>query len=295
MSWFKIENNVIDFRSKNKFINSIDAAELTIKGIVKNYPPPYRLMVSGGVDSQAMLWAWKQFGKDYIPTSVVYSNNYNEHDLVTLKEFALRENISIEYIEFDPISFYQNKFEDIANRFRCTSPQFATHLGFIENLNGTKIFSGDRLLYGRAIVHHNNLCVYRAAQEWDIVPYFFIHTPELAYSLWYDKKSRLSGQTREEMYIEKVNDWQDSGFPVIPQLEKYTGFEKIKEYYQQNFRHVLTPLVRLKYTHYTTMEPVIYDVLFRHPYEKKFGTPSFKHILNVIGGNADDYIAIEHV
>jgi hypothetical protein len=284
MSWFKISGTEIDFRATCDFVSSIDAAEITVKQIIANYPPPYRLMVSGGVDSQAMLWAWKQFGRDFIPTSVVYNDQFNEYDLAALKEFALRENIEIEYIDFNLFDFYESRFPYIADKFQCTSPQFATHLGFAENLDGTKIFSGDRLLKHRAIVNHANICLYRASQEWSIVPYFFLETPELAYSMIFDlKNDPLKGSRPADMYEEKVKIWQDTGFPVIAQEQKFNGFEKIKEHYQQNRRDVLTPKLRIKFKSVQKLlEPVVYDVLFRHPYEEKFGTPEYTQLITTI-------------
>jgi len=33
-------------------------SELFIQKIIKNYPPPYTLLLSGGIDSQAMLQCW---------------------------------------------------------------------------------------------------------------------------------------------------------------------------------------------------------------------------------------------
>jgi len=284
MSWFKVSDYLLDFRTQNKFLGSIDAAELTVKKIMQDYKPPYRLMVSGGVDSQTMLWSWKKFGKDFIPTSIVYKDQYNEHDIKSLREFARQENIQVEYVEFDLLDFYSSKFHSVAERFRCTSPQFATHLGFIEDLDGTIIFSGDRLLRNQAILDHRNICLYRASLEFNIVPYFFLYTPEIAYSMIYEMRNMFfTAISTEDIYKEKIDILHRNGFPVIAQEKKFNGFEAVKEYYQQTHRHVITPLLKLKFkTSDKLLEPVVYDLMFRHPYELKFGTPKYKNLINVV-------------
>lgn len=280
--WFKINNLTIDFSADIKYLNTIDAAEKTVKSIMENFPAPYRLMVSGGVDSQAMLYVWKLFGKNFIPTSITYNGDYNDHDICTLREFAQKENIEIEYHNFDLLGFYQTRFFKIAEKYQCVSPQFAAHIGMIESLDGTCIFSGDRLEPNSALINSRNICVLNASKEMQIVPYFFMHTPELSYSLIYEHLTpeviNLHAGKDYHDYPKKVNYLQKSGIPVIAQLTKYTGFEKIRDYYDNTYRHLLTPVVRMKYyKHYPHF--CMFDILLRYPYEDKF-IVSFDHVIN---------------
>lgn len=277
--WFIINDNSIDLRTDSKFIAALDAAELTVKKIIDTYPAPYRLMVSGGVDSQAMLYAWKLFGKEYIPTSITYNGTLNRHDLITLHEFSKKENIKIDYIDFDLLDFYQTNFLTIVEKYKCTSPQFAAHLGMTESLNGTCIFSGDRLLPNLAVISSANLCIVRASKIRSIVPYFFMHTPELAYSSLFEKYSvKRQTDVTKYFYEEKVNSYLKSGFPIIAQEIKYTGFEKVKEYFDTHYSHLLTPKIKLKYASKASQRT--YDLLLRYPYEDKFGVIPYKYILN---------------
>lgn len=279
--WFKINKDIIDLRTQNKLVSTLEAAKLTVESIMNYYPPPYRLMLSGGVDSQAMLYAWKLFGRDYIPTSIKYNDSLNDHDLITLYQFSDKENIPIEYINFDLLDFYQTGFHEIVEKYKCVSPHFAAHLGMTENLNGTCIFGGDRLAAKSAAIFTGNLCLYHASKDRPIVPYFFMHTPELAYSSIIEKyPSKKYIDTNKYLYEQKVNTLVQSGFPVIGQETKYTGFEKVKEYYDIHYSHLVTPKAKLKYAGKPSTRT--FDLLLRYPYEYKFGVTTYKYILNEI-------------
>jgi hypothetical protein len=279
--WFKISSDVIDFIASVTYTNTIDALELTVKQIMSNYTPPYRLMVTGGVDSQTMLLAWKWFGKNYIPTSVRYNTYLNSHDLETLNVFSARENMEVQYLDFDLLDFYNNEYFKLAEIYKITSPHFGAHLGMTENLNGTIIFSGDRLSSTRAMIGYNNICLYNASLQRSIVPYFLLQTPEIAYSKIYEFSKNPSSEcynTTDE-YSKKIISLHYMGIPVIPQTTKYTGFEKVKDLYDQ-YSYKISNKTRLKYSNKSSKRP--YDLLLRYPLEEKFGCSHFKYNINKI-------------
>jgi hypothetical protein len=284
MIWYKIYENTIDFSTDNTLVNILDAAKITVEHIIKNYPPPYNIMVSGGIDSQAMLYAWKLFGKDYIPTAVMYNDYLNEHDLVTLDTFSQEQNISIEYLKFDLLKFYETEYDTISEKYKCRSPHFGAHLGMTENLQGTCIFSGDCLGKTGANIRFNNICMYEATKYRSVVPYFFMHTPEIAYSKVFVtnkyKRKKLDYADIQQLYQEKAILLINEGFPIIPQQAKYTGFERVKDLYDEKYRHLITPKISLKYANKPSKRT--YDLLLRYPYEDKFGTPNFRYIIDDI-------------
>jgi hypothetical protein len=235
-------------------------------------------MVSGGIDSQAMLYSWKLFGRDFIPTSVIYDHDMNLHDLETLSEFAKQENLEINYVNFDLLQFYEKRYHELCERYQCISPHFGAHLGMTEALSGTVIFSGDRLGKFTAVLAKNNMCLVEASKERNIVPFFFMHTPELAYSMIYEMNIGHIRNTAAPGYISKVNEWQSSRFPIIPQVKKYTGFEKIKEHYDEQYGHLVTTKLKLMYSTKTSKRA--YDLLLRYPYELKFGNPIYNYYIN---------------
>lgn len=285
--WFDLDyqKHTIDFRINFKYQESLPAAKYTIERIMLDYPAPYRLMASGGVDSQAMLYAWMLYGRNFIPTSIRYNSDMNSHDLETLGEFTKLFNLDVEYVDFDVLNFYQTSLPELAEKYKCISPQFATHIAMTTGLNGTCIFSGDLSFSGTFAVNSANLCVLRASQDRPIVPYFFIHTPELAYSGHYTtrkKKLLLDNYHRHDFYKIKCDIYHKLGYPVIPQTEKYTGFERIKEYFDIEFKHLVTPAIKLKY--FNKPSSRIYDLLLRYPYEEKYGTCDMTIFMNDLSG-----------
>lgn len=276
--WFKISGKTVDFTAPVRYTNTLDALEITVQSIMENYKPPYRVMVTGGVDSQTVLLAWKWFGKDYIPTCVTYNGDYNRHDLVTLDKFATRENISVEYIDFDLFSFYESRYFELADIYKIASPHFGAHIGMTENLDGTVIFSGDRLPKKGGAIAVPNVCLYNASINRSMVPYFLIQTPELAYSKLHTL-SKLSSEYQliQDQYLTKVEILQREGLPVIPQDNKYTGFERVKEFYDQ-YHSKIPKSVKLKYASRPSKRA--YDLLFRYPLEEKYGYSKFKYLIN---------------
>jgi hypothetical protein len=69
-------------------------------------------------------------------------------------------------------------------------------------------------------------------------------------------------------YQGKVDDYLESGFPVIAQTEKLTGFEKVKDYYDKHYANLVTVRHRLQLLSNNPSRRV-FDLLLRHPYEKK--------------------------
>ena len=105
--WVKIKDNIIDFTVPDLILprSPIYAAIDAVNKIVKEYPSPYHVLASGGIDSQAMLYAWKLSNQPHNVISFQYNDGMNAHDLDTLKEFSAKENINVTYIHFDFFSF----------------------------------------------------------------------------------------------------------------------------------------------------------------------------------------------
>jgi len=275
LKWIDIQQNNNDFfisiPRKKSNLSALDAAHYTIDYIVKNYPKPYFLFLSGGVDSQAMLYSWHTSGVSYEPISVTYNNLMNSHDLETLSIFSKKNNIQINYINFDVLNFFKNEYFDYVDKFRCGSPHICTYMKISELVSGgTAIFSGSYMnYYNPNFVDKNNwgLYKYALATKRSIVPYFLIETLELAYSI----KTKIPA-TQINLYYNEGNKkskiYQCNGFPVIGQNEKITGFEKIKEYYDT---------LNIPFSIQDTLERLPlqssnrnFDILLRNKYEYKY-------------------------
>lgn len=284
MKWVTVDQNKLNF-----FVNNLnrlkvyDAAKLTIESIMDEYPPPYNLMVSGGIDSQAMLYLWNKFGYNFIPTSVIYNSNLNLYDVMDLNNLNVQYNFKIKYINFDILSFYEKEVHDYALKYKCSSPCINAHIKMSENLQGTVIFSGDFIAAQKPVLSNAILGLYRASlQRENLIPYFFLHTPELAYSMQKPITSESDCNDVEHVgYDFKIENYKNNHLPITPQKQKSTGFEKIKDIYDEKYYHLVPPLNRLRFAKKPSKRT--FDLLLRYPYEIMFGAQPLQFLINKLG------------
>jgi len=246
-----------------------DVANRVISEIIKKYPAPYTLMVSGGVDSQAMLWLWANSGLPFTAVSIKYMspNNiiwFNEHDLFELGLFSKKHNIAIEYKNFNVIDFFESRLQEYVNKYQCNSPQICTHMAMSELVSdGTVIFSGNFRSDTPYTYTVWGLKRYADIIHKPVIPYFLLHDRELAGCTdRIEPALGLSGNDRgDAFYLNKIKSLHNVGIPVIPQPQKLNGFEKIKEYYDQ-FPERITVYDKIKYARNPSKR--VFDILFRY-------------------------------
>jgi hypothetical protein len=239
--------------------------------------------VSGGIDSQAMLYAWKTSNHPFNVYTFRYNQTYNIHDIKTLFLFCEQENIPYTIVDFDYFKFLKEEYDSIAKKYKCSSPQISMHIKMATMFTGTSVFSGNFLATGSAVLSYAILGIYRYSRTNEgknTIPYFFLHTPELAYSMYGFKQCNFDEMNELERtgYLRKSHAYNLVGFPVIPQEGKFTGFEKFKEHYDSHTYVKDDPKNRLKFGSKPSARP--FDWLFRYPYEDMFGEPKLNFILN---------------
>ena len=283
--WVPGDQLFVDYLNNGMLIadmDAISAAHLAIDAIVKTYPAPYTLMCSGGVDSQAMLYAWHTSGHKFEVISVRYKSIgqfFNEYDLVCLSQISQKFNIPINYVDFDIINFLENDLSLTAKINDCDSPQICTHIKFLESVSsGTAIFAGNFLIPdGTSVINYTLFGMHRHAlinRRIKIIPNFFTFTPELAYSFIekvFDNTNKKINNTIDTTI--KNTTYLDSGFDIlIPEIKyfdngpvtKFTGFETLKEYYE-GFGDKVDKFTRFKFS--SKESDRVFDILFRYPYE----------------------------
>lgn len=254
---------------------SLKHARLAIKKIKDRYPPPYYLAASGGVDSQAMIWAWHLSDQDFRVVSFRYENGFNDHDTTTLDIFCRLHGINYQMIEVSFLDLFDNEFPEWSKKYKCESPQMYVYTKFREYINGgTLILSGG--MYPGLELTYTLLGLerYRLMNSSNYVPFFFLYTPELLGSFYYDyldygPLDRLEFQewvgeerhfTQAQRYKRKVSVYQKSGYPVIAQDQKYSGFEQYKDYYDRTLK--VSSVLRAKYASYSSKR--LFDVWYRY-------------------------------
>lgn len=256
---------ILDFRSDELLGGTpIANAVATVNRIVASYPAPYTLLVSGGIDSQVMLWAWKLSGIPF--RAVHYSYGTNASDMVSVVEFCELQQIDLEILHFDALGFITSpKLVEMAKRYDCSSPQILTYIEFTRAHSETCVMSGNFVQPQSAGINWTIYGLERFAQleKPNFIPFFLLSSPQLAYSFYHldikFKYEMFSKTGEKDDYISKTKSYLAAGFPVIPQKQKFTGFEEIKESYDS----VAVPgLLRMKWSGMPSKRP--FDILFRY-------------------------------
>lgn len=266
----KVDNTyTFDFRcTKDISLSALAAAHLTIFDIVKKYPQPYTLYLSGGVDSQAMLYAWHTSGVKYSTFSAVYNHDLNRHDLLALEAFSQIHKIDIDYKKFDLFNFLETEHDYYANTYFCGSPQITTFMKLASlTKKGTVIMSGNFIKRGSGVPDSNNagLFHYHKLANNNFIPWFFLESMDLAHA--FTLNDYASEMTDD--YHHKVALYQSHNFPVLAQPKKQNGFEKVKEWYDENIE--INPSVQDRLSRKNgQISTRNFDMLYRNKYEAKF-------------------------
>jgi hypothetical protein len=279
MGWIKIQEHeqtvLMDFSAREKSINTdFDSAiKNYIDRIVATYPAPYTIFATGGVDSQAVIQMWRKSGYEFNVVSVRYNNNFNEHDLETLKEFSEKFNVDVRYIDFDIVDFLENKLEEYVLKYRCNSPHICTHMAISELVpEGTVIFSGN-IPQSNIIEFTVDLLpfyTYRDMSRPSLIPFFLMEDQDIAGAYLREDIKIMKNYSGLTQYENKCNMYNQLGLFVIPQKNKLTGFEKLKEYYQPQ-QHLVNRQLRLKSSGYPSKW--VFDIVFRYKWYNIIGKP----------------------
>lgn len=237
------------------------------KYIAANNPGPYTLFVSGGVDSQAMLYAWKLSNIPFSAVHVKY-NGFNDHDVAECIEFCMNEHIDLSFLNFDVLHFLEHDLPNYAVTYRCASPQICTHMAFSELVpDGTKLFSGNLAMPVRLSIDNTIYGLQRFATiaKKNIIPFFLLE------SLAVTQASILMTQqysgTNMEPYEFKCLVYEAIGVPIVRQTTKLTGFELIKNYFDQ-FKTRVSVIDKLRFGSLPSKR--VFDQLFRNKYLIEF-------------------------
>jgi hypothetical protein len=244
-------------------ITFLDALRDHVHGIVATMPAPYTLFVSGGVDSQAMLFAWWLSGVPFKAVNIAYQG-YNDHDYLETIQFASKYNIKVERIWIDIVDFLENRLDDYALKYECSSPQLCTHMAFTELITeGTKILSGNLPIPDQPSMNNTIFGLQRFATMTNasMVP-FFLMDNEVVSSIAAHFAMNLDIGAMGH-YEFKCLVYTELGIQVVPQCTKLTGFEQLKEYYSQ-FPERVTSDMRLR--HSSLLTHSVFDHLFRNKY-----------------------------
>lgn len=216
------------------------------------------LCFSGGIDSQCMLQAFTEANLKFDTIILVFNDGLNKQDSDHAKLYCEKNNIKYKELPFDIITFLTRDNYSVSEKYHSISPHFNTHYKMAELLKDmgyTGVCCG-----GLAPQKQNGYY----GKNFDTVPFHFLKIqqelginfqgsflsfyPELAWVIAlqceeYDdvpfdisstkfRKWEVEEKMNAIRYVQKIKSYQRAGFDVIPQSQKYTGFELVKKYFE---------------------------------------------------------------
>jgi hypothetical protein len=220
-----------------------EEAVLAVQKIAQERPGPYTVLLSGGVDSQAVLLAFQAAGVPFQVITFLYDGGRNHYDIETAIRLCSRQSIPINFHDVDLTEFHQSgEMAILASRYNTDSPHMICQLhGLLTcEQSGTFIMAGNPVLPRGS----GKNTVYRGVTPWrltapcqmpNVVGLFHSYTRELHYS-WqamsiddlFDGAPRIPDSDPVASYAVKIELYRRGGFDIIPQDKKTHGFEWLK-------------------------------------------------------------------
>lgn len=258
----------VNFNSGDTILNysphqdKISTAIETVRIITEKFPPPYNVFMSGGIDSQVMVYAWSLSGVDFNIVHFKY-DGWNQHDTDSVLNFVDKNNLKskLDIRNFSVLDFItSDKLKEYAKKFDCASPQILTYIRLIEETEGTVILAGNNIQVDTAGLNYSVAGLYRYGAQTgkQLVPLFHLYQPNFAYCL-FQSNIEWKKLSLEESYALRVKLYKEAKFQIYPQASKKTGFEKIKIYFDTE---TISLHEKLKWQGKMSKRP--FDIMFRY-------------------------------
>lgn len=130
--------------NQNQNFWAAKGAGLVAQRLYETSQDPLVLCISGGLDSQAMLFSFLESGVNFKVAVLEYENRLNEHDVGHGLSLLTDLGVNYEKITIDIEKFFESgQFLKYADEAQTNSPQFAAHTWFAEQVQGVPIFAGE--------------------------------------------------------------------------------------------------------------------------------------------------------
>ena len=198
--------------------------------------------LSGGIDSQTVVDTFLYAG--VTPEVVIFNflDDHNIHDVSHAIKFCESRNITPRLIDLDVIRFLNNKLYDFATKYKISSPQFAVHLylaGKLKDLGYTSAIFGGNYMYQYSrgewytpTKEETDWCKFSKEIDFPIIGSFWLQDWRLSLMATIYRPLSIAFDDPHN-YQAKIQGYTTMGYNVIPQEQKYNGFETIKKYYAE--------------------------------------------------------------
>lgn len=212
------------------------------------------LALSGGIDSQVTLLAFKDAGVDFTPYVLAFNNQLNRQDVEHAKKFCKYIGQPLQEVKIDVTKFLIRENYDLGLKYQSASPHFNVHyklFDWLDSIGHTGVVCGGQIPlrnmseWGMNFRRNNfNFINYSNISGFMCQGSFLSFDPRLCWAMALNYRdvslSNMKANGLDEGdydkaldigYAAKVNSYIRSGFNIMPQKRKYTGFELVKLHY----------------------------------------------------------------
>jgi hypothetical protein len=256
-------NLSIDF-FKNLKLDKQSLKEYRIEAAVdcaKELGSNIALSFSGGIDSQIALLSFLEAGVSFTPYIFVFNNNLNKQDVDHARRFCAMHNVKLNELKIDIIKFLNTENYDIGLKYQSASPHFNTHYKLFDELKSmgyTGVVCGGQMpmknddTWGMNFTRNTyNFLNYTKISGFKCQGSFISYDPKLSWAMALVYRNLNLGSTKIQTginrddqvrigYAAKINAYIRSGYNVLPQKKKYTGFEYVKLHYARKYKDAWT-------------------------------------------------------
>lgn len=282
----KYEQSRNESEKSNVPFNAVSGAADMAQQLYEKYQSSGKvtLTLSGGIDSQAMLFAFIESGVPFRVAVMQFKNRMNEHDIGHSLDLLASLGIKPLIYELDIESFYKSgRFMDYVQAGHTNSPQFAAHIWLAEQIDGIPVFAGEPW--------HRIYETVEAPKNISALPFYFPRYKEYGAEIALKKQNRICVSHFFETSIEwfqsvaaahpihrysnefdpvgtyraKYQFYRRLGFPVslTSGMSKLTGFERL---------YALTAIENNSEDYY------YFNKIYREPLEKVSPPPATRTI-----------------
>lgn len=226
---------------------------------------PIQICISGGIDSEATAEAFLAEGIPFQTITMRFNDGWNDFDIAPAIEFCKLHNLDQKFYDLDIIRFLETDlYLEYAHKYNCNSYQLCAHLWLLDQLEGIPVLGGQqflpifKLINGKieasaagqidllkviGLSGHRHMSYYRYAKKNNrfLVSEFMQYTPELVMAflrlpMYQEFISRGTDLENVNLtYTQKCLWYEQAGFKAKAKQAKFTGFEKLQNYYAAKF------------------------------------------------------------
>lgn len=244
-----VDEEISVFRDLSKVSNLTYKENLI--ALMDSYPDNVTVPLSGGVDSEVVLRCAMETNKTVkiaIMRLLIGNDVYNQHDIKSAFDLCEEFGLEPEIYDLDIEWFLESKeYQSYCRNYFTTSYQLVSHLWLVDQTGSDfVVMPGDfaSKFGGRPFMQpFKYFCYdyYNDKNDTTLIGDFLSHTSEIINSsIMLAKKTKFVPGAKKS-YEGKIKFYNQAGFPVKARKQKYTGFEKVKDYFDQKhkaFRYV---------------------------------------------------------